>query len=172
MSQESCCRVVRPCPIHFPVPRFFHPSGQIRQSRESVLAEPSIARALYKNPRFLQTLAALALPSSVHIPRAAAQSCRPRDAPARSPCTHTSPSLRSTAPLLFLFAPSLLLTHLLWTDARQVYAIAIPTEPTIHPPASIRRVAAARAPSTSLPDRQTPVRTKPASPSGRVCVPS
>src|SRR5215470_8683251 len=113
MLQGWCCRVVQPCPTHFPVLRFFHPSGPIRQWCENAPAEPSIARARCRSSQFLQTPAALALPSSVHIPRAAAQSCLHRVAPARSLCTHTSPSLRSTAPLLFLFAPSLLLTHLL-----------------------------------------------------------
>src|SRR5438477_568131 len=73
-SPESCSLVVPLCPIHFLAPQSSHPLKPIRQSPENAPAAPSTVRALHKNPRSLQTLAAPALPSSVHIPHAATQS--------------------------------------------------------------------------------------------------
>src|SRR5438876_5557360 len=49
--------------------------------------------------------------------------------------------------------------------AIQTYATAIPIAPAVHLPTSTPPIAAAPIPSTFRPDRQTPAKTKPASPS-------
>src|SRR5215470_222376 len=171
-SQEWCCQAVQSCPIHFPAQQFCRPSALSRQSLGNVPGAPSTVRALCRNPQFLRTTSALALPSFARIPRAIAQSCPLRGALVRSPCTRTSPSHRSITPPLFPSAPFLcsslreivlLLKRLSSPDATQICATAIPVSPATHPQASIPRVAALQAPSISLPDHQTPAKTELAS---------
>src|SRR5262249_7738451 len=122
-------------PIHFPESQFLHRSARSRRSRENDPGGRATAHALYRNPRSPQMLEAPELQFAVHIPRATKQSCPGRAGRAPSPCTRTSPCLRSTAQLPFPFAPFLFTASLgedvcfkrpSSPDAKQIYATATP----------------------------------------------